>query len=210
MESMPSARWLLVIGAMAVSSSMVSSASAIEAPLSVVGQDQLACPSVSQNSSHDVTGGCQIHLGGEMRLFLHIFGIESTEATCHVEFEGRLNETGVGFITSYVSTNGGHGNTNCATVSPACAGTLPWPGAGEEDAGNQTTAHFDVCIDPVESGTCEGEFITDVTESGTEPERQHFQADDLRIGNAFCEVTIDVETEVDPVPPHQNVHIKSN
>ena len=197
---------LLAIAAVAAVAMMAPAANAT-APIEVSSHPaETHCPAVTSPTS----GGCVIHAEGEATLFFHIFGIESTEATCHVEFEGRLNETGVGFITSYVSTNGGHGNTNCATVSPACAGTLPWPGAGEEDAGNQTTAHFDVCIDPVESGTCEGEFITDVTESGTEPERQHFQADDLRIGNAFCEVTIDVETEVDPVPPHQNVHIKSN
>ena len=197
---------LLAVAAVAALAMMAPVASA-STPIEVTNASSVHCPAVAAGGG---SGGCYIHAEGEATLFFHIFGIESTEATCHVEFEGRLNETGVGFITSYVSTNGGHGNTNCATVSPACAGSLPWPGAAEEDAGNQTTAHFDVCIDPVESGTCEGEFITDVTESGTEPERQHFQADDLRIGNAFCEVTIDVETEVDPVPPHQNVHIKSN
>ena len=182
----------------------VAAVAALAMMAPVASASSVHCPAVAAGGG---SGGCYIHAEGEATLFFHIFGIESTEATCHVEFEGRLNEAGVGFITSYTSANGGHGNTNCATVSPACAGTLPWPGAGEEDAGNQTTAHFDVCIDPVESGTCEGEFITTVTEEGNET--QHYAANDLRIGStSFCEVTINVESEA--VAPHQAGHIKTN
>ena len=199
-----------------MSSSMVSSASAIEAPLSVVGQDQLACPSVSQNSSHDVTGGCQIHLGGEMRLFLHIFGIESTEATCLIELEGRIQGDGGGYVTT--ATSNAHPlDTQCneSTWSECAEGLapaheFPWRFATEENSSGVVGAHFDVCYDMLEWGICPGELRINLTEEQNNPsaglETQHIAATDERLGSsAICEFTIDLETEADA--SHELMHI---
>jgi hypothetical protein len=150
---------------------------------------------------------CKTHAEGEATLFGHVFGIESTEATCHVEFEGLLSETGAGRITSYTPTNGGHGETNCETVSPACSGSLPWTGDSERTSASVIEAHFDVCIDPSEIGTCTGEYVTQVTETGAggADEVQTFSATDIRIGaSSFCEITISAVTEDDAT--HLNAH----
>ena len=108
---------------------------------------------------------CYLHFEGEQTIFLHVFGIESTEASCHFEVEMQLNENGFGEVTTPHTTQGGHGDPGCSTVLPPCS--LPWS-AGTESDGDAVRVHVDVCYDPAEAGVCEGEFIFVATDSGTD------------------------------------------
>ena len=216
---------LLAVIAMAL---MAPSASANEA-IQVVAEGGTPCPSVQRNapeSAHTVSGGCFSHAEGEVRFFLHIFGIESTEWTCRVAFEGRIQANGEGYITSVVeSSHPLDAQCNDATISPCTeaqsnnhGGEFPWHGTGEEDSLGVVGAHFDVCLDPAEAGECFGEFRVNIHEEENENhgvpsagmETQHFEATDERLGtSALCEFTIDVETEDDgAADPHQLVHIR--
>jgi hypothetical protein len=141
---------------------------------------------------------CPFHVEGEFTLFGHLFGIESVEGTCHVELGGDIVENGNGSISTYVPTNGSHGETNCAspTFAPPCTSSLPWPFTTEEVAAGSIATHLDMCINPGEIGTCSGEFRMSGVETGATSERQHYGTTDLRIGtSSFCELTLDVESE---------------
>lgn len=165
-----------------------------------------ACPAVTSGT----TGGCLLHSEGEATLFMHLFGFESMEAKCHIEASGRTDGVGSGYVNSVVMSEGAHGDSNCAQIAPPCSGSLPWTGNSEEDAGNLTVAHIDMCIDPLEgSDPCQGEFVFPVAETGTTPnEVQHFTAVDQRLGSSLCEDTFDMETEVDGV--NERVRIATN
>jgi hypothetical protein len=192
---------LLAIAVVAASALMAPAASATEAVTivrEVTGGVQ-NCPNVSK-VGHVVSGGCTFHTEGEFHLDFHIFGIEGAEAECHLELEGRIQANGEGYVTDFTVTQGGHGDPDCGvTTFPPCAeaetespaNDFPWHFTGEETALNTVQGHFDLCIDPTETGHCEGEYIADVVESGS-PEIQTYSANDLRIGaSSFCEVTIE-------------------
>jgi hypothetical protein len=167
------------------------------------------------------SGGCKVHQEGEITLYFHIFGIESTEAKCSVEFRGVTDEDGNGQITAQTITPGDH-NADCTNAtSPPCTGSLPWTGAAEKDADGKVRAHYDVCTAPAErsGSTCAGEFVAEVTETGGATETQAQSATDLRIGaSSFCELDVSEATEApDPTEPpfdpspadDEDTHIKS-
>lgn len=205
---------LLALAAVAAMALGASSASAT-APIEIVKENETHCPTLAK-------GGCLVHQEGEATLFFHLIGFEGVEAECHVEYRGRTDEDGNGQVTLQTVTPGGHDAECSNATAPACTGSLPWPGTSEfaadaepNVAGAQpgVVAHYDVCIDPAESGTCSGEYITHVSETSAGGiERQHQSASDLKIGStSFCEVTIDVEGETSAVAgEHEFVHIRGN
>ena len=217
---------LLATMAMAAMALMAPSASATDPNIQIVDESGTPCPGVQRDapeSAHTVSGGCFIHAEGEVRYFLHIFGIESTEAICRVEFEGRIQANGEGYITAVTETPHPPEDEQCndATVeecteaqSNVHGNEFPWHGTGEEIDTGVVEAHFDVCLDPAEAGECFGEFVVNVTDEENTPtagmEQQHFRATDQRLGtSALCEFTIDVETEDEgAADPHQLVHIR--
>ena len=211
MRTRQRAAW--VVGLIAVGAALVSTSASASTPIEFSKWAGTHCPATIGNPI--TSGGCYVHVEGESTLFAHIFGIESTEETCHVEFEGRFNESGVGAITKWLAHDGGHPDNNCPTSFLPSSTTLPWPAGKEEDAGNVTTLHVDWCLDHAELSACSGEFVFMVTEAGgAGSEAQHYSATDLRIGSSsLCEITIDVESETGggmPGDPHIGVHIKTN
>jgi hypothetical protein len=196
---------LLAITAFAAMAFAASSAQATE-NLEII--DEGTATHCSAWVEGNPAGGCKWHAEGEVRLFGHFFGIESTEARCHIEIEGRVDETGDGEINSVVVTNGGHGETNCATVSPPC--NLPhWVGRIEETGPGAEQLSGYVCFDPTETGArCEGTLTVPIFEVGTSPETQHLTVLDTKPLNsgAFCELDFDVETETDAT--HPGMHLR--
>ena len=192
---------LFLVALVAVLALAVGPASATE-PIEGVTANHAHCPSLA-------AGGCPAHAEGEATLFFQIFGIESVEARCHVEGEGIADENGNGQMTSYVLSNGAHGESNCPSVGVPCAGSLPWTGTAEETAPGVVTAHSDICIDPAEAGTCSGEYRVSGTET-TNPdgtESGHGSATDIRIGaSSFCEVTVAGESENDAQHPPGHIN----
>lgn len=150
------------------------------------------------------SGGCAVHSVGEITLFFHIIGFEGTEAKCHVEFEGKTDEDGIGQITKQTVSPGKHDADCSNATSPACS--LPWDGQAELDGDGKLRAHYDVCTTPAESSTCSGEFIAEVTEKGTSTETQTQSATDIRIGSATCELTVSETSEASS--PAEESHIK--
>jgi hypothetical protein len=165
------------------------------------------------------TGGCLVHHSGEQTLFFHIFGIESTEAMCKVEFVSRVGTDGSGYITGMRNSPG---DLDCGTsTAEPClpddhafvVNRWPWVGSVEKDFDNVVRAHYDICLELGESSSeCEGEYVFAISETGlSEPsaERQTHTATDVRIGTAsFCELTISASSETSFT--HTAVHIKGN
>jgi hypothetical protein len=195
---------LLVVAAAAVMALAAPSASATTA-ISVTDAGGKACPALPT--------GCKVHSEGEITLYFHIFGIESTEATCHVEHRGAVSSTGAGQITAQTITPGKHDADCKDATSPPCTGSLPWKGNAEKDADGVVRPHYTVCTAPGErpGETCSGEFITNLSESGGAGAEVQIQgAKDLRIGtSSFCELDVDSRSEAG-TPEGQFTHIKGN
>ena len=142
-----------------------------------------------------VEGGCEVHLEGEATFLNHIFGIESTEARCHVEVQARFDEAGESEIYGWALSPGGH-NVDCSgATAPACTSSLPWSGDIEETAVDQQTWTNSICIDPAETVSSSGNLPINLVRSGSQ---YHAETSDIRIGtSSLCEVTLDAETEND-------------
>ena len=211
---------LLVVSAAALMALIAPVASATE-PITVTNEAGTAnCPAVNKNpaNDHDITGGCLIHAEGEATMFFHIFGIESTEATCRVEFEGRVGGNGEGYVMSQLVTphpnDAGCDDSTaepCSEAEHPNATEFPWHGTSEEINNGVVKAHYDICIEPAEVvSECQGEYITTVTETGDPApgmEVQHQEATDIRIGaSSLCEISISVNSEVDAT--HVGTHIR--
>ena len=212
---------LLAVVAAVVMALAAPSASAIE-PITVVNEAGTAnCPNVVKNpaNDHDITGGCLTHAEGELTVFFHIFGIESTELTCRVEFEMRIGGNGEGYITSQTITphpNDAACDNNtmepCSEPEHPNATEFPWHFFSEEIDGGVVKTHADICIEPFEVvSECQGEFVYRVHEEENEPspgmETQHWEATDLRVGaSSLCELSVDMESEVDAT--HPGVHLR--
>ena len=211
---------LLAVMAAAITALAAPSASATE-PITIVNEAGTAnCPAVNKNpaNDHDITGGCLTHAEGELTVFFHIFGIESTEFTCRVEFEMRIGGNGEGYITSQTITphpnDAGCDNNTlepCNEAEHPTATEFPWHFTMEEINFGVVKAHFDICLEPAEVvSECQGEYIMTVTESGDPApgmEVQHWEALDIRVGaSSLCEISISTNNEVDAT--HVGFHIR--
>lgn len=147
--------------------------------------------------------GCTSGFAGEVTIFFHILGFEGAEAKCRISHTVYIDEDGNGQVANQTVTPFSH-DTDCSNSTyPPCTFSLPWTMFAEKDADGVVRAHYDVCIDPAESGTCSGELVTTVTESGGSFERQNQTATDTRIGSTFCELTLGMTAT------GQDIHIKS-
>ena len=202
---------LFLVALVAVLALAVGPASATE-PIEGVTANHAHCPSLA-------AGGCPAHAEGEATLFFHIFGIESTELTCRVEFEMRIGGNGEGYITSQTITphpNDAACDNNtmepCSEPEHPNATEFPWHFFSEEIDGGVVKTHADMCIEPFEVvSECQGEFVYRVHEEENEPspgmETQHWEATDLRVGaSSLCELSVDMESEVDAT--HQSLHLR--
>jgi hypothetical protein len=70
-----------------------------------------ACPPLTGSF-----GGCTLHVGGEMLLQGHVFGIESTASDCNLELTGRIDSSGQGKFDKMVFTD--HAGLNDCTRTP--------------------------------------------------------------------------------------------
>jgi hypothetical protein len=150
---------------------------------------------------------CKFHLDGEMATYWHIFGMESVEAECHLELEGRINEDGLAIVDVITMTNGGHGDLNCSTVWPRCPDSFPWTFYFEEVSGGVLGGTFGLCAAPAElgGGECHGEFPFELQETGSgATESQRVRATDQRIETAFCEIDLTLDTEH---TAHDRLHV---
>lgn len=197
------------IGAVVALLVAVSSAAAVEPTEFRLEQDQVPlrpCPFVNPTTG---AGGCSIHGEGELTLTYHVFGIEASEAACHVEFEGGIAGGGVGRITSFALTNGAHGGSGCSNVAPACTGSLPWLIGVEEVAPSAVEAYFDACLE-TEVGTCDGGYLPvgliEEDDGANGEERHHFRGESRPLGSSLCEASIEAETEMSPAHPDE-MHI---
>jgi hypothetical protein len=195
---------LLALAASVVSAVMAGPTWATTA-ITVTDASGKNCPSIPN--------GCARHAEGEVTLYFHIFGIESTEGKCHVEGRAQVDSAGTEQVASGTVTPGKHDADCSSATSPPCSGSLPWTGQMEKDADGVVRTHFDICMAPAErsSSSCSGEFVVNVSEAGgAGAEVQTMTATDLRIGaSSFCELDVSQTSEV-MAPEGQAVHIKGN
>lgn len=135
------------------------------------------CPEMNLNRT---SGGCIIHLEGEMKMRFHVFGIEAEEAACHAEFRVRLDEGGLGSVYHYESTKGLHA-ADCSASAPACNGSLPWFFSAEELNKAFPTTML-ICLQPAESGSPCYDYVKGTIYETGASEDQTFQHLDAPIG----------------------------
>lgn len=202
---MRGARHLMVLAAVAASLAAVTPLASASEPYEVTEGDLVHCKPL-------VFGGCNLHSDGEVTLFFHILGVETTEARCHVELRTLADEDGNSSVQTFQVSPGGHDGNCGGTTMPPCMGSLPWPGTTEKDVDGWVRSHYDLCIAPGEGpggATCSGEYETVVTESGSGSfkEVQTQTATDVRIGSSYCELSVSQTSEA-VAPDGEAVHIR--
>jgi hypothetical protein len=94
------------------------------------------CPAVTINATRTVAaGGCIVHGSGpNIVLVAHVFGVESVQSTCNVEFDLRIDADGEGFLTHQELTQGTQGVCTRRPCGSLPAGTegRPWEVSGRE------------------------------------------------------------------------------
>jgi hypothetical protein len=131
------------------------------------------CPAVTLTGT-DVNGGCMVHATGEgSGIFLrkHVFGVETTVGMCNMEFHGRANEDGGGYLFEQVMTTPPSGSCN---RQPCKDGTeaIPWAVSASEGAAVEGTEYVSVnfCIEPLGGGAdelCEIDLPFNETSAGS-------------------------------------------
>jgi hypothetical protein len=140
--------FLLALMTMTATALAASTATGEPEPLEILNEHTLAhCPDVLNAT----TGGCKVHLRGEIRLGGHIFGIEANASENYVELEARIDENGEGYVYMATVTASGpapYDVVNHSDTREPCG--LPWRIHGEEDdpRGSGETIHFENCLDP--------------------------------------------------------------
>jgi hypothetical protein len=125
---MRTARKLMLLATMAIAAMALAAPSAFaqNEPLAhdqdpdvrvfqeVAGTDP-ACPAVTPatppvSGTFATAGGCRIHASGpNIVLRAHVFGIESIDSTCNVEFDLRIDAAGEGYLAHHEFTQGTQG-----------------------------------------------------------------------------------------------------
>jgi hypothetical protein len=111
--------WLAALGALAAVMLTASSASAQVSVTKEPGGLPCGTPLVS---SHEASGGCEVHVVSTELVDLEVFG--ATVSRCNNEFEAQLGSTGSGWLTHQTLTG-----AECAVVpcAEAGGGVTPWP-----------------------------------------------------------------------------------
>jgi hypothetical protein len=140
--------FLLALMAMTAMALAASTATAEPEPVEILNEHTGAhCPDVPNAT----TGGCKVHLRGEIRLTGHIFGIEANASEGYVELEARIDGDGEGYVYMATFTASGpppYNTVNHADAREPCG--LPWRIHGEEDDPRSSgeTIHAEFCADP--------------------------------------------------------------
>jgi hypothetical protein len=111
------------------------------------------CSAVTLNG-HTVSGGCAVHAvsTGGVVLRQHVFGVESTIATCNEEFTIRVNEDGSSYFTNQVLSGAGCTRVPCEEEGPGVNEKIPWPTTFRYKNGTGTI-HVVSCWAPVTNHT---------------------------------------------------------
>lgn len=95
------------------------------------------CPAVTPTNPpatpevFTAAGGCRVHVSGtSIVLTAHVFGIESVDSTCNVEFDMRVDSDGEGWLTHHEFTPAPVGT---CTRRPCHQGGLPIPPTGQQE-----------------------------------------------------------------------------
>jgi hypothetical protein len=99
----------------------------------------ILCPAVTPAPPAPATpevfttgGGCRLHVTGtSIVLTAHIFGIESTDSSCNVEFDMRVDAQGEGYLSHIELTQGATGTCTRRACHQTEAGTPPPTGQSE-------------------------------------------------------------------------------
>ena len=144
------ARKLTLLAVMAIAAMAVAAPSAFAQtePLAhdqdtggvIVNQEPAgtACPAVTPVAPpatpevFAAAGGCRVHISGTaIVLTAHVFGIESTDSTCNVEMDMRVDSGGEGWLSHLEFTQGATGTCTRRACHQTEAGTPPPTGQSE-------------------------------------------------------------------------------
>lgn len=114
------------------------------------------CPNVAPSPAPPLSptataGGCRIHASGaNIVLVAHVFGIESVDGTCNIEFDARLDGQVEGYLTHMEMTQGSQGTCTrrpcgAAEPHPPSEGRA-WSAFGRETAVGQRALTFLMCL----------------------------------------------------------------
>lgn len=168
-------RVLLAALALAATTAMTPSAIAQSEPLphsqipgvavfqEVAGSDPF-CPAVTPawpplgTGSFATSGGCRVHMSSlGFQITAHVFGIESTDSTCNIEFNMRIDGGGEGYLSHFELTQGSQGTCTRRACSQTEGGSPPPTGQTEgrpwsfyihEDEPGQEALTALMCIQP--------------------------------------------------------------
>ena len=138
-----------------------------------------------RTGEHCTTSTCSFHATStDTRIY--ILNATTLEATCNSEVMLDIGEAGGGAISDLEVFTGSGSDANCATVSPPCS--LPWDVVSpmEEVGAGVSQITVDACIQ-TEVGTCSGNLLLAVTETGDERYALSTQGT-KRIGSSLCYV----------------------
>lgn len=119
------------------------------------------CPAVTPSPAPNpgpmtTAGGCRIHVtGNSILLTVHVFGIESTDATCSTELDGRIDASGEGYVTHVELVQAPQGS---CTRRPCGASTQTpegraWSAYGRETAPGVRAVTVLYCLWPLNGTT---------------------------------------------------------
>ena len=159
----------------------------------------------------DTVGGCVVHGGGNaIVLSGHLFGIESVDSTCNVEFDLRTSGTGTGYLAHQEFTPAATGTCtrkpcNQASFAAPQSEGRPWRGfAFESQTGapeERITVLFCVEDRDADGGNRRHCNVT-VPFTETTNHRYTFTANDINAsGTPRCEINGTFTTEATQVSP---------
>jgi hypothetical protein len=152
-NNMRIARKLMLLAVMAIAATALAAPSAFaqSEPLAhdqtpnvrvfqeVAGVDPV-CPAVSPASppgsgTFATSGGCRVHASApNVVLRAHVFGVESVDSTCNVEFDMRVDGAGEGYLTHHEFTQGTQGTCERRACDQSEAPPFPpTPGVAQSE-----------------------------------------------------------------------------
>lgn len=149
-------RKLLIPLAMALAALAMTASSASAQIEVLTEEDDQPCPAVTIDVHH-VEGGCHVRFHTTVDLPLHVYApTKMTVSNCEATFEGRVDQSGEGYLTNVV-LDPPHAGTTACTRTPcdeaAPAHTMiPWPFHIREDAPGSEEMELELCLRLVSAG----------------------------------------------------------
>lgn len=197
--------------------------------LSVAQEGGFACPGVGPTPPptegvFNTAGGCVVHGGGNgIVLSGHLWGIESVDSTCNVEFDWRTDGSGTGYLTHHEFTTASTGTCTrkaCeqGTLEPFQSEGRPWRAFAFESQTGPPEERLTVlfCVEDRDpDGGNERHCNVTVPFTETTNHRYTFTANDINAsGTPRCELngTFTIEaTQVSPtVEAGTRTHVEIN